>query len=163
MAGREEFSLFWKRPYRLRPPQLLIQRVTESFPGVNQQQREVLHRPPSNAKVKNEWSYRLLLLPHTPSCLDTERFNVLYTKCVFWGSFRYFLNQGICNFLRSWPKITYFLNRIRQAAGGLVYIGSRGRSKKNSSLLRLTEPLKTLIWLQNLIWLSQIKRHLLPN
>ena len=44
---------------------------------------------------------------------------------MFWGLFRYFVTQGLCKFLRSWPKLSYLLKRIREVAGSLVYIGSR--------------------------------------
>jgi hypothetical protein len=38
---------------------------TRSFPGVKQSGHEVIHSPPSNVKVKNEWSYTY----PPPTCL----------------------------------------------------------------------------------------------
>jgi len=47
-----------KCPDRLRePPTFLYRMQREVFPSVKQPEREADHSPPSNAEVKNEWSF----------------------------------------------------------------------------------------------------------
>jgi len=52
----------------------MIQWELAFFPRVKRPGRDVNHRPPSNAEVKNEWSYTSI----PPICLygvDNENFN----------------------------------------------------------------------------------------
>ena len=65
LAGNKRFFCFSQRPGRLwSPPSLLFNGHRGSFAGVKRLGRDVEDQPPSDAEVKNEWSYT-----STPICM----------------------------------------------------------------------------------------------
>jgi hypothetical protein len=64
-VGARDFPLL--QNVKTGPSTLLFSGYLGSFPRVMRPRREVKHLPPSNAEVKNEWSYNSIP-PYMPSC-----------------------------------------------------------------------------------------------
>jgi hypothetical protein len=57
-----------------------------SFPGMKRPEREVNHLPPSSAEVKNEWSFRPVLLPLYAFMAWTGKTHLFFnSEVVRWG------------------------------------------------------------------------------